>query len=62
MIGKYRKLETMDYRPIGGSIGHLVAGLFRRDPKSEMDDDLLRLKTYIEEGKVPHDAMSKKEK
>jgi hypothetical protein len=50
----------MDYRPIGGSLGHLVAGPFSRDPKSEIDDDLMRLKTYIEKAKVPHDAVSKR--
>ncbi len=50
----------MAYRPIGGPPGHLVAELFSRDPKGETDDDLMRLKTYIEEGKVPHDAAAKR--
>ena len=58
--GGTRLHVEMDYRPIGGSLGHFVAGLFSRDPKSEMDDDLLRLKTYIEQGKMPHDAAAKR--
>jgi len=33
-----------------------VAALFGADPKSEMDSDLLRMKTIIETGRVPHDA------
>jgi hypothetical protein len=28
----------------------------RRDPKKEMDEDLLRMKTLIETGNPPHDA------
>jgi hypothetical protein len=31
-------------------IGHAVAKAFRVDPKSEMDDDLLRLKSLVESG------------
>jgi uncharacterized membrane protein/CBS domain-containing protein len=46
----------MNYEPFGGRFGHFIAGVFHRDPKSEMDDDLMRLKTYIEKGKLPHDA------
>jgi hypothetical protein len=33
-----------------------VAALFGADPKSEMDADLLRMKTMIETGRAPHDA------
>ena len=44
------------YVPPGGAFGHAVAALFGADPKSEMDSDLLRMKTIIETGKVPHDA------
>jgi hypothetical protein len=36
-------------------LGHLVASLFGADPKSEIDADLVRMKTMIEDG-VPHDA------
>ena len=44
------------YVPPGGAFGHAVAALFGADPKSEMDADLLRMKTIIETGRVPHDA------
>jgi uncharacterized membrane protein len=44
------------YVPPGGAFGHAVASLFGADPKSEMDADLLRMKTIIETGRIPHDA------
>src|SRR5262249_62352475 len=46
----------MCYHPIGGAIGHALARLLGSDPKSEMDADLLRMKTFIEKGRPPHDA------
>jgi uncharacterized membrane protein len=42
------------YTPPGGLIGHMVAKAFGVDPKSEMDDDLNRLKSLVETGRVPH--------
>ena len=39
-----------------GAIGHAVASLFGADPKTEMDEDLLRMKTLIERARFPHDA------
>lgn len=44
------------YSPPGGPIGHAVARAFGTDPKSEIDDDLLRLKTLIETGNLPRDS------
>ncbi len=44
------------YDPIAGVLGHFLARLLSADPKHQMDDDLLRLKTYLETGKLPHDA------
>jgi len=44
------------YVPPAGAFGHAVASLFGADPKSEMDADLMRMKTMIETGKRPHDA------
>ncbi|HZF38391.1 MAG TPA: hypothetical protein VE715_06195, partial [Blastocatellia bacterium] len=35
-----------------------LARFFGSDPKSEMDADLLRMKTFIEKGRAPHDAAS----
>ncbi len=40
------------YAPPGGAIGHAVATLFGVDPKHSMDDDLVRLKSLLEEGKT----------
>jgi len=43
---------SMRYEPIGGAIGHGLAALFGLDPKSAMDDDLVRFKSLIESGKA----------
>jgi len=40
----------MWYQPPGGVLGHFAARLFGADPRSEMDDDLLRMKRLIEQG------------
>lgn len=50
------------YVPPAGALGHAVAALFGADPKSEMDEDLMRMKTMIETGKPPHDAAQPVEK
>ena len=44
------------YAPLGGVIGHVVAKAFGVDPKSEMDDDLQRLKSLVETGRIPRDS------
>jgi uncharacterized membrane protein len=44
------------YAPMGGVIGHVVAKAFGVDPKSEMDDDLGRLKSLVETGKPARDS------
>lgn len=44
------------YVPPAGVLGHAAASLFGADPKSEMDQDLIRMKTLIETGRTPHDA------
>lgn len=54
--GGTRVIVTMGYTPPAGALGHAVARLFSSDPKSELNDDLLRLKVFIETGKRPHDA------
>lgn len=56
--GSTRVHIQADYYPPGGIIGHAMAKLFGSDPKSEMDADLLRMKTFIEKGRPPHDAVS----
>ena len=54
--GSTRVHVEMCYHPIGGAMGHALAKLFGSDPKSEMDADLLRMKTFIEKGCPPRDA------
>lgn len=46
----------LSYVPPAGAFGHAVATIFGADPKSEMDADLLRMKSMIETGHPPHDA------
>lgn len=47
---------VMDYTPAGGVIGHSLARLFGKDAKSEMNEDLMRVKSYLETGIAPRDA------
>jgi len=54
--GTTRVDVRMTYSPPGGAAGHVVASLFGADPKSEMDEDLVRMKSFIETGVKPHDA------
>jgi uncharacterized membrane protein len=46
----------MSYRPPGGAVGHVVAKLFGADARSVIIADLMRMKSFIETGHVPHDA------
>jgi uncharacterized membrane protein len=46
----------MSYNPPAGAAGHAVAAALGADPRRQMDDDLLRMKTLLETGKAPHDA------
>jgi uncharacterized membrane protein len=54
--GSTRVEVKMTYNPVAGGLGHAVASLFGADPKSEMDADLMRMKSMIETGAPPHDA------
>jgi uncharacterized membrane protein len=49
----------LSYNPPAGAVGHAVAALFGADPKTEMDEDLMRMKTMIETGIPPRDAAQK---
>jgi uncharacterized membrane protein len=42
----------MAYDPPGGALGHAVAAFLQGAPKKLMDDDLLRLKSLLEDGKT----------
>lgn len=46
----------MAYHPPAGAIGHAAASLFNGNPKRQMDDDLMRMKAFIETGIPPRDA------
>jgi uncharacterized membrane protein len=46
----------LTYNPVAGGIGHAVAALLGADPKHRMDDDLMRMKSFVETGILPHDA------
>ncbi len=52
---------SMSYTPTAGAMGHLFARLFGKDAKSEMDEDLMRVKSYLETGKPAHDAAAASE-
>jgi uncharacterized membrane protein len=54
--GSTRVDVRLSYNPPAGAIGHAVASLFGSDAKSEIDQDLLRMKTLIEQARFPHDA------
>ena len=55
--GGTRISVRLSYLPPAGAFGHAVATMFGADPKSEMDADLLRMKSMIETGHAPHDAV-----
>jgi len=38
----------LSYNPIAGTVGHVVASLFAADPKTQLDQDLQRMKTLVE--------------
>ncbi len=48
--GGTRATVRMSYSPPGGKLGHGLASLIGSDPKSQMDDDLERMKSIIERG------------
>ena len=54
--GGTRLNVRLAYMPPAGAFGHAVARIFGADPKSEMDADLMRMKSLIETGHPPHDA------
>lgn len=51
--GGTRVTVRMSYTPPAGVLGHGLATLLGADPKAQMDDDLARMKAFIERGTVP---------
>jgi uncharacterized membrane protein len=54
--GGTRVSVHMAYSPPAGPIGHAVASLFGGNPKQQMNEDLMRMKGFIESGIAPRDA------
>ncbi len=54
--GGTRVTVQMDYIPPAGVLGHAVAQLFGVDPRQAMNEDLMRLKTLLEQGKTSSSA------
>jgi uncharacterized membrane protein len=48
----------LSYNPPAGALGHTVATLLGRDPKTELDEDMVRFKSLIEEGKATTDNVT----
>ncbi|HYH42140.1 MAG TPA: SRPBCC family protein [Burkholderiales bacterium] len=46
----------MSYNPPAGVLGHAIAKLFGADPKAALDEDMMRLKSTLETGRLPRDA------
>ncbi|MGN9837058.1 SRPBCC family protein [Nonomuraea sp. H19] len=51
--GKTRVQVQLTYNPVAGATGHAVARLLGADPGTKLREDLLRLKSYIEEQRQP---------
>ena len=54
--GGTRVRVQLRYYPPAGVLGHAAASLLAADPKSDMDEDLMRMKQAIETGRPPRDA------
>jgi uncharacterized membrane protein len=50
--GTTRLTIRMSYNPPAGALGHAVASLFGADPRHEMNEDFIRLKSLLETGKT----------
>jgi uncharacterized membrane protein len=42
----------LSYNPPGGALGHLLAALFRADPKHALDADMVRFQSLLQRGKT----------
>jgi uncharacterized membrane protein len=54
--GGTRATVQMSYSPPAGAVGQNLARLLGSDPERELEDDLLRMKNFIESGTPPKDA------
>jgi uncharacterized membrane protein len=53
--GSTRVSVQMNYVPPAGALGHAVAQLFSVDPRQAMHEDLMRLKSLLEDGRASTD-------
>lgn len=58
--GKTRVQVRLSYNPPAGVLGHVIATALGINPKQEMNEDLVRMQTFIVTGKRPHDAVRKR--
>jgi len=58
--GGTRVMVRLSYIPPGGALGHTLATLMGRDPKHQMDEDLMRMKAFVETGVAPRDAAERR--
>lgn len=49
------------YNPPGGALTDAVAWILGSDPQHQMQEALLRIKTFLETGNPPHDAAARRE-
>lgn len=59
--GSTRVSVQMSYVPPAGALGHAVAQLFGVDPRQAMHEDLIRLKSLLEEGETSTEESGKVE-
>lgn len=52
VTGGTRIQIRMTYRPPGGVFGHAIAHILGFDPKSRLDDDMIRVKALLEAGRT----------
>jgi uncharacterized membrane protein len=50
---------SMRYQPPAGALGAGLLRLAGSDPKHRLDDDLMRVKTFLETGRAPYDAAAR---
>lgn len=50
--GSTRVDIQMSYNPPGGALAHVMAALLGADPKSRLDEELVRFKSLLEEGRT----------
>jgi uncharacterized membrane protein len=53
--GRTRIHVRLSYRPPVNRVGHTVAKIFGRDPQRQIDDDLMRFKSFLETGRTPRE-------